>query len=323
MNSQEQFETQYEKDKPMYLAWGNFVKDYIFQQLNLSLVEYNKLIKIPVEPRVKETASLVQKAFFRNKSYKDPYNDIMDKVGIRFVVMVTCQIKRIAEIVENSKSWSWSKDKDYEAVREQHPEVFEYESVHYVVKANEDFKYNYVEIKKDTPCEIQIRTLEQHAYAELSHDYFYKSNYAIENKMKRCLARSSALNEMTDLMFKEVYDMIENEKEEYYKLNTLLENIYAFKDYDEELNRSIYNSIKSMYEKYVLGKIDLTEWVKKEEDILKYIEKRKKNSLYKQPMIILLYFLLSQHRKELINTWEYTEDMLEPIADDLGISLDI
>lgn len=323
MNRQEQIEEQYEKEKPMYLAWGKFVVNSIFRQLDLSPVEYNKLIKIPVEPRLKETASLVQKAFFRNKDYKDPYNEITDKVGVRFVVMVTCQIKRISDVVEASKLWSWSKDKDYEAVREQHPEVFEYESVHYIVKAIEDFKYNNVEIRKDTPCEIQIRTLEQHAYAELSHDYFYKSNNEIENRMKRYLARSSALNETTDLMFEEVYDMIENEKEEYYKLNTLLKSIYDFKDYDEELNRSIYNNIKNMYEKYVLGKKDLAEWV--EEDILEDIKKRKNNSLYRQPMIILLYFLLATHRKELIQEWEYenTIDMLEPIADDLGISLDV
>lgn len=323
MNRQEQIEEQYEKEKPMYLAWGKFVVNSIFRQLDLSPVEYNKLIKIPVKPRLKETASLVQKAFFRNKAYKDPYNEITDKVGVRFVVMVTCQIKRISDVVEASKLWSWSKDKDYESVREQHPEVFEYESVHYIVKANEDFKYNNVEIRKDTPCEIQIRTLEQHAYAELSHDYFYKSNNEIENRMKRYLARSSALNETTDLMFEEVYDMIENEKEEYYKLNTLLKSIYDFKDYDEELNRSIYNSIKNMYEKYVLGKNNLAEWV--EEDILEDIKKRKNNSLYRQPMIILLYFLLATHRKELIQEWEYenTIDMLEPIADDLGISLDV
>lgn len=323
MNRQEQIEEQYEKEKPMYLAWGKFVVNSIFRQLDLSPVEYNKLIKIPVEPRLKETASLVQKAFFRNKAYKDPYNEITDKVGVRFVVMVTCQIKRISDVVEASKLWSWSKDKDYEAVWEQHPEVFEYESVHYIVKAIEDFKYNNVEIRKDTPCEIQIRTLEQHAYAELSHDYFYKSNNEIENRMKRYLARSSALNETTDLMFEEVYDMIENEKEEYYKLNTLLKSIYDFKDYDEELNRSIYNNIKNMYEKYVLGKKDLAEWV--EEDILEDIKKRKNNSLYRQPMIILLYFLLATHRKELIQEWEYenTIDMLEPIADDLGISLDV
>ena len=78
-----------------------------------------------------------------------------------------------------------------------------------------------------------------------------------------------------------------------------------------------------MYEKYVLGKNDLAEWV--EEDILEDIKKRKNNSLYRQPMIILLYFLLDTHRKELIQEWEYenTIDMLEPIADDLGISLDV
>lgn len=320
MNNQIEFEKQYEKDKPMYYAWGKFVAEYVICKLNLSQVEYNKLIKIPVEPRVKETSSLVQKAFFRKKNYVDPYNEITDKVGVRFVVMVPKQIQKITCIVENTDIWSWSKDKDFERIREEQPEVFEYESVHYIVRASETFKYNEIEIKKDTPCEIQIRTLEQHAYAELSHDYFYKSDTIIEKKMKRYLARSSALNETTDSLFGVVYDMIEREKEEYYKLNRELMDICEFPDYDEELNRSIYNNIKNMYEKYVVGKVSLREWI--EDDIIDDIKRKSDNSLFRQPMILLLYYLLSERRKELLQTWEYTTDMLEPIADDLGVAIE-
>ncbi len=320
MNNQIEFEKQYEKDKPMYYAWGKFVAEYVIYKLNLSQVEYDKLIKIPVEPRVKETASLVQKAFFRKKNYVDPYNEITDKVGVRFVVMVQNQIKEIADIVEQADIWSWSKDKDFEKMREERPEVFEYESVHYIVRADEAFKYNEIRIEKGTPCEIQIRTLEQHAYAELSHDYFYKSDVGIEKKMKRLLARSSALNETTDSLFGVVYDMIENEKEEYYKLNRELMYICEFPDYDEELNRSIYNNVKNMYEKYVMGKINLKEWI--EEDIIDGIKRKSDNSLFRQPMILLIYYLLSERRKELLKTWEYTTDMLEPIADDLGVAIE-
>ena len=39
-------------------------------------------------------------------------------------------------------------------------------------------------------------------------------------------------------------------------------------------------------------------------------------------MILLIYYLLSERRKELLKTWEYTTDMLEPIADDLGVAIE-
>ena len=114
--------------------------------------------------------------------------------------------------------------------------------------------------------------------------------------------------------------MIENEKEEYYKLNRELMYICEFPDYDEELNRSIYNNVKNMYEKYVMGKINLKEWI--EEDIIDGIKRKSDNSLFRQPMILLIYYLLSERRKELLKTWEYTADMLEPIADDLGVAIE-
>ena len=155
----------------------------------------------------------------------DPYNQITDKVGIRFVVMVIKQIKIISDIVEQADIWDCSKDKDFEESRETHPEVFEYESIHYIVRAARAITYEGVQIEKGTPCEIQIRTLEQHAYAELSHDYFYKNDFSYENDMKRNLARGMALNETTDLLFGEVYDMIEKEKNDYYELNKELLNI--------------------------------------------------------------------------------------------------
>jgi len=252
------------------------------------------------------------------KQYSDPYNEITDKVGIRYVVMVSEQIKEIASIVEDAKEWVYSKDQDFEAKRVENPNVFDYQSVHYVVKAVNDFVYNDVNIKKDTPCEIQIRTLEQHAYAELSHDYFYKSDKEIMPKMKRDLARSMALNETTDELFSRVYSMIEREKEDYYKLNYQLNKILEFGNYDDKLNRTIYEQIKDMILKYV--EIEMVK-----EFIEPFLESIKENQdliIYQQPMIIIIYFFAKGYSKELEKNWDMPLEILQPVFDDLGISFD-
>ena len=320
MNRYEEFESKYELDKPMYKEWGNYVYKQIIQGIGLSKIELEKIIKIPVIPRVKDTASIIQKAFFRGKHYQDPYNEITDKVGIRFVVMIIPQIRIIKECIEKNTNWRYSKDKDFEEESTNYPSVFGYESVHCIVRAVEDINSNGIIIRKDTPCEVQIRTLEQHAYAELSHDYFYKSKIKSTGKdiMSRYLARGMALNETTDFLFEEVYNMIEEGKKEYYKWNSFLRSIMVFPNYNEELDRSIFLNIESLIDKYISFD-DIKKFI--EEDIKKYIAERNKNTLFQQPMVLLIYFLANSHGTELLSIWDGTEEMLEPIFVDLGISI--
>ena len=96
--SVEDFIKRYESEKNMYNAWGEFVADYVIKELELLKYNTDSLIKIPVKPRVKETDSIIEKAFIR-KEYSNPYDDITDKVGVRFVVLIESQIKVLSKIV--------------------------------------------------------------------------------------------------------------------------------------------------------------------------------------------------------------------------------
>ena len=321
MNKYEEFEAQYEKEKPMFKEWGYCVKNHIIENLNLPKAELDKIIKMDVEPRVKDTASILQKAFFRGKNYQNPYNEITDKVGIRFVVMIVEQIHLIENIIEKADIWKYSKDKDFQEESKSCPQVFGYESVHYIVRNIHTIDSNGIIIKKGTPCEIQIRTLEQHAYAEISHDYFYKNNLVHESidKMNRYLARSMALNETTDFLFGEVYNMIEAEKEKYYKVNTELMSIMEFRDYDESLNMSIYKNIENMIKEYIEDISEVKMFI--DDDIKENIVEKKTRALFRQPMVLLLYYLISEHRTEILQIWDGTVDVLEPIYSDLGYSM--
>lgn len=314
---QKAFLKKYREEKPMFQAWGNYVQKYIYEQLESTYGETSKIIKIKCDPRVKDEDSIIAKAFFR-KNYDNAYEEITDKVGIRFVVMVTKQIEIIKSIVEESDLWDYSKDQDYEEAIKKHPDLFSYQSVHYIVRNRHNISENEIIIKEGTPCEIQIRTLEQHAYAELSHDYVYKQEEKINSYTRRYMARSMALNETTDELFSKVYDMVENEKEKYDKLTDFLRSKTDFANYNEKIDQSIYECVKPMLEKYNINEETVHAFLN--DYYMDQIRKRQGNIIYQQPMVIMLYILAKDHAAELQENWCFTQDMLGMVFSDLGIN---
>lgn len=316
-----EFVNRYEAEKPMYNAWGEFVYKNIVEQLNMSKQELDRLIKIRVEPRVKSNDSIVEKAFFRpEKHYTDPINQITDKVGVRFVVMITDQIRIIENTIINSHVWEYSKDQDFQDAIEKKPDIFDYQSVHYIVRNKEDIDYDGMKIKKGTPCEIQIRTLEQHAYAELSHDYFYKKEEPAKSVLRRNLAKSMALNETTDELFSRVYNMMNEDKKEYTELMLLLKEIYPFVNYSEKFNKTIYDNISVLIHKHKIDIFNIKKFIEKY--IIDSIAEKQDLIIFRQPVVLVLYYLVKYHRYELIEIWQQPKEQLELIYSDLGISYD-
>ncbi len=87
-------------------------------------------------------------------------------------------------------------------------------SVHYVVSMNEDRlklpeNRGYAGIK----CEIQIRTVLQHAWAEIEHDLGYKSEIDIPKDIRRSFSRLAGLLEVADKEFQEIRDFLETYRE--------------------------------------------------------------------------------------------------------------
>jgi len=93
----------YEAQKPLLAAWGSTVKEEVLSRLEKApgltkpLAEF---LKIPVEPRVKATDSFLAKALRRGKDYERPLDQITDKVGVRFVVLLLSELKLIEDVIE-------------------------------------------------------------------------------------------------------------------------------------------------------------------------------------------------------------------------------
>jgi len=174
--NQRQFKERYARDIPAYKAYGHYVTGQIMEGITAKIGRPNlpQVVKIDPVPRVKEIGSLLEKAFYRKKPYTNPYSDITDKIGTRFVVLFLEQVDDICDIIESITAWDASKDRDYEEERKKHPVLFDYQSVHYIVRLKADLEIDGVIVPTGTPCEVQIRTLLQHAYSELTHDTIYK-----------------------------------------------------------------------------------------------------------------------------------------------------
>lgn len=325
MNEME-FKTRYEAEIPIFSEWGQFVTTMVS---NLLLERFdsdddlNLFLKIPPKPRVKEINSIISKAFYRGKNYTNPYEEITDKVGVRFVVLLQEDIKLLSEIIENNPIWKFSKDRDYEEEKLKEPLIFDYQSVHYVLSSKESINKNGINIPKDIPCEVQIRTLLQHAYSELTHDTIYKPKNRTSPHVLRMVAKSMALIETTNDLFSDVFSTLESSGEMLMSYLLKLKNLYksiAIPDSEEKLNVFILDSLQEIIVKTDVA--DIEKFIFKSSDIKDIINKKYNDSLiYRQPVVVLLYYLIKKQRYKLQELWPLTAAELRPLFTDLGYTL--
>lgn len=315
----------YEQEKTIYFAWGQYVQDFIVKTLS-EIHDANTFLKIPPqEPRLKSIDSLLAKALHRNKNYESPYDDITDKVGIRFVVLLTSDTPVIGKIIESQHGvmWTASKDKDFEDQRKESPEHFTYESVHYVVFNFKKLEYNSVIIPPGIPCEIQIRTLLQHAYAEMSHDTIYKPQVKTDNLVKRYMARSMALVESADHFFVDAISEINRLSQQHREWADLCFKFYPVqqgKELDTNANTYLIDQLIPLLKGIATHNIETFLQQNKYKFDKVIMTKSEISWIYRQPAVLLVYYLIDTKNTVLQRSWPLTEDLLHLLLSDLGVA---
>lgn len=320
-----EFQVRWNQEKPIYDSWGRFIVEHICDAIADQGKSLDTFLKLPAKHRVKDDSSLVDKAFYRmDKSYVDPYSEIEDKVGVRFVVLVIEDIQFICDIITSSNFWSYDPCKHFDEDKENSPLLFTYQSVHFVLRPRKKFTYDGVEISTDTPCEVQIRTLLQHAHAELTHDAIYKAKTAIKPKVHRTVAKSMALIETTDDFFMEVTQQLNQGPIDELGIVSKLDALYfGFTKIKSETQKSILtilDAFESLVDDELIGKIE--KFVKDTPIIPQIIQsKYTDNALYKQSTVLLIYWLLKRRKRKLLDNWPLDRKILVPLANDLGVSI--
>jgi len=326
MNETE-FRERWHAEKTMYEAWGQLVVDSVSSSLPVCLnVNLKEFLKIPAEHRIKDDNSLLDKAFYRNKKYKDPYNDIEDKVGVRFVVMLQTDAEKVCDVIMHvSKSMDWEalQCKNYNEERISAPTIFTYQSHHFIIRNRQAIIENEVTINKGTPCEVQVRSLLQHAYAELTHDAIYKKNTLIEPDVARTVAKTMAFIETADEFFIDVIK--KTESKEVSDIESFLDSIFLKLSglNPIKLNSTIIildtfkNLIDDRFEADLLRFISCNQYIG---DIIKV--KSLENKFYMQSVIILVYWLIRRKKSAVEADWPLDWKIISSMAMDVGIALD-
>lgn len=309
----------------MYEAWGKWVQITAEEHLcrNLGVDGLGSILKIPVRPRLKCPERLIEKAYRPGKSYTDPYTDITDKVGMRFVLQTTTEVRQVGELFSSFSFWNISKDKDFEEEQAKNPAQFAYQSMHFVVRSKEPINFEGISVPAGLPCEIQVRTLLQHALAELTHDITYKpKTMNASPEVQRTCARAIALVEVVDEMFVRVIKSVHEASKPLDDVMSRLKDIYS--DCINELpHEGILNTylIDAYYEHLTTcTEQNLREFLSKKSFIIDNIRSRREtNELFCQPAILLIYYLAKTQPYVTRANWPFTPEELVPIGTDLGI----
>jgi putative GTP pyrophosphokinase len=320
----------WEKDKPLYRAWASLIAQEIERRLVPAIAPtlLGYFLKVPMEPRLKGDTSLIDKALYRGKSYKDPYGDITDKVGMRYVVLLTTHINQFCSIIESPECgafWVWSKDKDYEAERLAKPLEFAYQSVHYVLRSKSGVSFEEVAIPEGIACEVQIRTLLQHAHSELTHDTLYKPKTTAQPSVKRTVAKSMALIEATDEFFEQAMRDLAAADEPQRRLLDYLATAYrvgtGLEPGQERSNQLVIDAFNELLPTDVMDQLDA--FLQEKSYVFDKIkEQNGQRHFFNQPAVLLAYFLSERMPAQTRQNWPIGADDLAKVFSDLGKKYD-
>lgn len=326
MNTEAEILNRWYSEKEYYESWGKFVIDSIVGGLSKNVENPELFLRLPVIHRLKSDSSLIQKALYRGKGYKNPYDDMEDKVGIRFVVLTSDEIPIVERMITGlgDQFWFWEKARDFAQERKSKPWEFGYQSVHYVVRAKAGVRAGGRAIPLDIPCEIQVRTLLQHAFSEVTHDTIYKPSVKSTPEMMRAAAKAMALIEATDDYFRQVGALIGASVKEIKELVAILSQHYLEVVGIPAVTTQLDGEIIEAYMPLISGSpVDnVLTWLKAKPFIGNRIAGRVADqTLYTLPSILLLYFVVGNFPHALAFSDLLTFDELSPIYSDLGLAI--
>jgi ppGpp synthetase/RelA/SpoT-type nucleotidyltranferase len=305
--------------------WGAFVDATVNNLLDTVFSDTN-FIQMRPQHRCKDVDSYVKKVMYRSKNnnYPNPLVDVEDKVATRVVLLTTANVKKVVALLTSCEYWDNKISKDTNEVSLANPNLFDYQSVHVVVWPKENFEQT---DNRFLTCEIQVRTLLQHAYAEVTHDSVYKGAQQNDGPIKRQLSKCMALMETTDDMFCSIFDKIsltaDTEDYEYKKLlaaataayNQLTGQQVNYKKAD----LYFLDAVLSLYHQRPIGLDLFAHYVRTNEVDIQHALTGS-SVLLKEPAVLILFCYIDTYDDFVIRHWPLSMHIVDAMRESLGIS---
>lgn len=162
---------------------------------------------LTVSYRTKERSSALGK--IERKGYREPAKQLTDLSGIRVVVYFESDVQKVADVIAGA----FRVDVENSRNRDELMSVNEigYRSAHYVCDLGEA-RSSLPEFRgmSGLKFEFQVRTVLQHAWAELAHDRNYKLGGKLPRGMERQLYLYAGMLEIADKGFDELSRQIDS-----------------------------------------------------------------------------------------------------------------
>lgn len=193
----------YLTERPRYELLAEKVRNIFEDILREENIGYQDLTH-----RAKDVESFTKKleSGFRHNPQK-----MQDLAGIRIVVSVNSDIEKIEKIIESNFSINESVDKSTGLGTDK----VGYRSIHFIASLP-SARLQLPEYRKfeGLHFEIQLRTILQHAWAQIGHDKTYKVSGSLPPKIKRQFTLLSGLLEIADNEFERItQEIIEYSKD--------------------------------------------------------------------------------------------------------------
>lgn len=165
------------------------------------ILKNNNIEFLSVDGRTKTLLSATEKS--RRKNYSKPETQMTDLSGIRIVTFLEEQVDQISKVIETL--FAIDSENSLDRSKSLGPDRMGYRSAHFVCSLGKKRtglpEYEGLEALK---FEIQLRTVLQHAWAELAHDRSFKFKTVLPVALQRKLNLYSGMLEIVDNGFDEI-----------------------------------------------------------------------------------------------------------------------
>lgn len=192
---------QFKEKIGLYTDCKDRVADLIHQVLNENNIPVHS-----ISSRVKSEESFRRKAEKTEGKYMD-VEQVTDIAGLRVITYFDDDVDKVAELIQQEFQIDRENSVDKRLLLD--PDRFGYLSLHYVATLSEG-RVQFIEYRRfeDIKFEIQIRSILQHAWAEIEHDLGYKSVQAIPTEVRRRFSRLAGLLEIADNEFSQLRNIL-------------------------------------------------------------------------------------------------------------------
>ncbi len=289
---------QYKRERGKYLE----LEEIIYGILK-DIIRDNEFFVMDVAHRTKEIDSLKDKIERKGGKYAS-LMDVKDLCGFRIICYFSDTVDKIAKALEEVFVFDRENSIDKRATLQS--TQFGYLSLHCICSLPK--KDIYPEEMWGVPFEIQIRTVLQHAWAEIEHDLGYKSDFGVPKAIRRNFSRVASLLEIADREF------------------------LAIRDDSNEYTKQIRERINSSKGDYVpIDRVSLSEYLRNNGEMIKFI-----NTVYEKLGVEIEYVDPGTFIKQLEwlgvetigdltvlfkNNQQYVYDMIKTTVDDMGIDI--